>query len=58
MDALKQLPVPRQSALGTPFLPSETPLPMLPCQLDRTAEVGRAPVPYFGVSSSSSVRPC
>src|SRR5437870_8682237 len=44
MDALKQSPAPRRSALGSPFLPPEAPLPMLPRQLDRTAAVGRAPV--------------
>lgn len=43
MDALKQSPTPR-SAPGSPFLPPEAPLSMLPCELDRTAEAGRAPV--------------
>lgn len=44
MDALKQPPGPPRSALGRPFLPPESPLPMLPCQLDHAAESGRDPV--------------
>lgn len=44
MDALKQSPAPPRSAIGRPFLPPESPLPMLPCQLDGAAEFGRDPV--------------
>lgn len=43
MDALKPSP-PLRSAPGSPFLPPEAPLSMLPCGLDRTAEVRRGPV--------------
>lgn len=43
MDALKQSPAP-PSAVRRRFLPPESPLPMVPCRLDRTADTGRAPV--------------
>src|SRR5690349_8681763 len=42
MDALKQPQVPLQSALARPFLPQESPLSMLPCRLDRAADVRRS----------------
>lgn len=43
MDALKQSQA-RPSAVGCRFLPPESPLPMVPCRLDRTADPGRAPI--------------
>ena len=44
MDAVKQFPPPPRSALGSPFLPPESPIPMLPCRLGRAADSGRDPV--------------
>lgn len=41
MDALKQSPASPRSAIRRPFLPPESPLPMLPCRLDHAAESGR-----------------
>lgn len=43
MDALKQSQA-RPSTVGCRFLPPESPLPMVPCRLDRTADPGRAPI--------------
>lgn len=43
MDALKQSPAPR-SAVRRAFLPPESPLAMVPCRLDRTADTGQAPI--------------
>lgn len=43
MDALKQSQA-RPSAVGCRFLPPESPLPMVPCRLDRAADPGRAPI--------------
>ncbi|WP_407112499.1 glucans biosynthesis glucosyltransferase MdoH [Bradyrhizobium sp. LMG 9283] len=44
MDALKLSPTPSREALGSPFLPPESPLPMPPCVLDRAIEARGAPV--------------
>ncbi|MCP3371327.1 glucans biosynthesis glucosyltransferase MdoH [Bradyrhizobium cajani] len=44
MDTLTSLPTPSPNAPGSPFLPPESPLPMLPCRLDRATEANRSPV--------------
>ncbi|MBR1090712.1 glucans biosynthesis glucosyltransferase MdoH [Bradyrhizobium manausense] len=44
MDALKQSQAQLRRAPERPFLPPETPLSMLPCRLDRAAEVRHSPL--------------
>ena len=44
MDALKQSQAPLRSVPARPFLPQESPLPMLPRRLDRAAAVRHSPV--------------
>ncbi|MCK1543609.1 glucans biosynthesis glucosyltransferase MdoH [Bradyrhizobium sp. 179] len=44
MDALRPSPKPSPDAPGSTFLPPESPLPMLPCRLDRAAEANPSPV--------------
>jgi len=53
MDALKQSQAPLPSTPARPFLPQESPLTMLPCRLDRAADVRQSQTP---TSASLTVR--